>query len=271
MLVYSLPLLLEAEKKGKAIAAFNIENMEMAMAVISAASGVNTPVILQTTSTTLKYAAPLTFAGIADSLTRDFDAAMHLDHGNSLEIVKKCINSGYTSIMYDGSLFDFEENINITKQVVALAENIPVEAELGSVGGKEDDHEGVDTYTDPNQAKEFVKRTGINSLAIAIGTAHGIYKNTPMLDINRLKEIRNIVDIPLVLHGASGLSKEAIRECIKQGISKVNFATELRIAYSNGVKSYLKENPDAFDPKAYGKAGMDEVKKTVLEKLEIVS
>ena len=271
MLVPSLPLLIEAQKKGTAIGAFNIENMEMAMAVISAAQSVNTPIILQTTSSTLKYASPLTFASIADSLTRDFDVAMHLDHGNSLELAKKCIDAGYTSIMYDGSLLDFEENINITKQVVNTAKDIPVEAELGSVGGKEDDHEGVDTYTDPSQAKEFIQRTGINSLAIAIGTAHGIYNKTPVLDINRLKEIRNKVDIPLVLHGASGLSKEAIRECIKQGISKVNFATELRIAYSNGVKAYLKENPNAFDPKAYGKAGIEEVKKTVLEKLEMLT
>jgi len=194
---------------------------------------------------------------------------MHLDHGSSLQLAMEAISAGYTSVMFDGSQLSLEENIRLTKEVVNDANGIPVEAELGSVGGKEDDHEAENAYTDPIEAEKFVEQTGVSSLAIAIGTAHGIYSGTPKLDIKRLTEIRKRVDIPLVLHGASGLSAEAIRACIKEGICKVNFATELRIAYSNGVKAYLHNHPDAYDPKAYGGAGYLEVKKTALEKMHI--
>ena len=141
---------------------------------------------------------------------------------------------------------------------------IPVEAELGKVGGKEDDLDGGNGgYTDPMEAKEFVERTGVSSLAVAIGTAHGVYKGEPKLDLDRLAEIRKVVSIPLVLHGASGLSEEAVVESIKRGICKVNFATELRIAYTDGVKEFLAANPDAFDPKKYGKVAMEKVKEIV--------
>lgn len=262
-------LLKNAQANGTAIGAFNIENMEMAQAVIDAANEANRPVILQTTSSTLKYAPPSVYAGMVSALAEKsrVPVAMHLDHGNSYALSMECIEAGYTSVMYDGSLLSFEENIRITQEVVEAAGNIPVEAELGSVGGKEDDHEAENTYTDPDQAAEFAMRTGIGSLAIAIGTAHGVYKGEPKLDIDRLTAIRKRVNVPLVLHGASGLSAEVVRICIREGICKVNFATELRIAYSDGVKAYLKDNPGAYDPKAYGKAGYFSVKKMVHEKL----
>ncbi|MCL2421809.1 MAG: class II fructose-bisphosphate aldolase, partial [Defluviitaleaceae bacterium] len=197
----------------------------------------------------------------------------HLDHGSSYELAMSALAAGYSSIMFDGSLLSFEENAAATRKVVKAAEakGITVEAELGSVGGKEDDHEAENEYTDPMQAAEFVDLTGIDSLAIAIGTAHGFYSGTPKLDIPRLTEIRKHVSIPLVLHGASGLSTEAVRACIKEGICKVNFATELRIAYSDGVKGYLSKNPDAYDPKTYGKAGYDSVKALALEKIAMVT
>ncbi|MCL2364077.1 MAG: class II fructose-bisphosphate aldolase [Defluviitaleaceae bacterium] len=272
MLVGTDKLLRDAQAKSIAIGAFNVENLEMAQAVIAAANEAGRPVILQTTSSTLKYAPPAAFAGMVAGLAKEskVDIAMHLDHGNSYELAVQCMRDGYTSVMIDGSTLSFEENIRITKQVVDAAGDIPVEAELGSVGGKEDDHEAENAYTNPEDAAEFVAKTGISSLAIAIGTAHGVYSGIPVLDIARLKEIRKRVDIPLVLHGASGLSVAAVRECVAEGICKVNFATELRIAYSDGVKAYLADNPDAFDPKSYGKAGYESVKKMVHDKFAML-
>ena len=271
-LVSTIKMLQEAHTTGRAIGAFNIENMEMAQGVIAAANEANCPVILQTTSSTLKYASPATYVGMVAALAADskVSIAMHLDHGNSYDLAVASINAGYTSVMIDGSLLSYEENIKLTKMVVDVAGIIPVEAELGSVGGKEDDHEAENAYTNPDEAAEFVASTGISSLAIAIGTAHGIYKGIPKLDIQRLAQIRKLVDIPLVLHGASGVPVDAVRECIKNGISKVNIATELRMAYSDGVKTYLKANPDAYDPKSYGKAGYEAVKKVTLDKLEML-
>jgi len=272
MLVGTKKMLLDAQAKGIAIGAFNVENMEMAQAVIAAANEANRPVILQTTSSTLKYAPPAVFAGMVAGLAKDsqVDVAMHLDHGNHFDLAVRCIQDGYTSVMFDGSTLSFEENARITKRVVDAAGDVPVEAELGSVGGKEDDHEAENAYTDPVDAERFVAMTGISSLAIAIGTAHGVYNGIPVLDIARLKEIRKRVDVPLVLHGASGLSALAVRNCVAEGICKVNFATELRIAYSDGVKAYLAENPTAYDPKAYGKAGYASVKKMVHDKFAML-
>ena len=197
--------------------------------------------------------------------------AMHLDHGNTFELAMQALRTGYTSIMIDGSHGSFEENIALTRRVAeaCLPSDISVEAELGKVGGKEDDLEAEhdSPYTDPQQAKEFVERTNVCSLAVAIGTAHGLYHGTPKLDLERLSAIHEVVSIPLVLHGASGVPDDAVRESIKRGICKVNFATELRIAYSDGVKKYLAENPDGFDPKKYGAAGMENVTALVKEKI----
>ena len=184
----------------------------------------------------------------------------------------QALRTGYTSIMIDGSKLVLDENIELSKRVAdaCRACNIPVEAELGKVGGKEDDLSCDDPgYTDPDDAVRFVKETGVTSLAVAIGTAHGIYKGEPKLDVERLSEIRKVVSIPLVLHGASGVPDDAVRDCIKRGISKVNFATELRIAFSNGIKDYLKNDPDVFDPKKYCKAGSEKVTELVKEKIDV--
>ena len=175
-------------------------------------------------------------------------------------------------MMIDGSKLDFEDNIRETRRVadVAAALDIPCEAELGKVGGKEDDLEAeADTNTDPQEAKEFVERTGVTSLAVAIGTAHGFYVGTPVLDKERLSEIREVVDIPLVLHGASGLSDEDVSDCVKRGICKVNFATELRAAYSRAVKETFAENENTIDPKAYGKKAIQAVKELVEARMKV--
>jgi len=174
--------------------------------------------------------------------------------------------------MIDGSHETFEKNIEISRKIVEVAKpnGIPVEAELGKVGGKEDDLEGeADTNTDPLEAREFVERTGISSLAVAIGTAHGFYRGTPVLDKERLTEISKVVSIPLVLHGASGLSDEDVKDCVKRGICKVNFATELRAAYTNGIKELLKEKPDTYDPKSLGKVGIERVKELVKNRIMV--
>ena len=268
-------ILKKAQEEHYAIGAFNVENMEMVMAVISAAEEMNAPVIMQTTPSTVKYAGLDYFlANVKVAASRaNIPVVMHLDHGSSLELASQAFRTGYTSIMIDGSHDDFETNIKLSKSVVDMCKpsGIAVEAELGKVGGKEDDLDGGDgdIYTDPLEAKEFVQRTGVDSLAIAIGTAHGMYKGEPKLDLERLSAIREVVSVPLVLHGGSGIPDSKVQEAIRRGICKVNYATELRIAYTSGVNRYLSENPDTIDPKKYNKAGIDEVKKFVIDKMKV--
>lgn len=271
-LVTSKQMLLDAQKGGYAVGAFNVENMEMVKAVIAAAKELEAPVMLQTTPSTVKYGTLETYQAIvaAEAEKAGIPVCLHLDHGNSFELAAQAIHAGYTSVMIDGSHEDFEQNITLTKRVVELAKacKIPVEAELGKVGGKEDDLEADgDTNTDPEEAREFVERTGVDSLAIAIGTAHGFYASTPVLDKERVSKVRALVSIPLVLHGASGLGDGDIRECVQRGMCKVNFATELRVAYIEAGKKLMAKNPDTFDPKKLGGAGMEAVKELVKSRI----
>lgn len=267
-LVTSEKMLLDAQKGGYAVGAFNVENMEMVKAVLAAAEELKAPVMLQTTPGTIKYGTVETYAAIvkAEAEKVSVPVCLHLDHGNSFELAVQAMHAGYTSVMIDGSHEDFENNIAITKKVVDVAKaiGIPVEAELGKVGGKEDDLEAdADTNTDPMEAKEFAERTGVSSLAVAIGTAHGFYVGTPVLDKPRVSAIKELVSVPLVLHGASGLSEEDVRECVERGMCKVNFATELRAAYTDDVKKLLEEKPETYDPKKLGNVGMEAVKEQV--------
>ena len=273
-LVTSKKMLLDAQKGGYAVGAFNVENMEMVKAVIAAAEELNAPVILQTTPSTVKYGSLETYAAIvaAEAKKATVPVCLHLDHGNSYELAMAAIEAGYSSVMIDGSHESLENNIAITKKVVEDAEKkeIPVEAELGKVGGKEDDLEAeADMNTDPIEAKQFVDRTRVSSLAIAIGTAHGFYAGTPVLDKERVSEIKALVSVPLVLHGASGLSNEEIKECVNRGMCKVNFATELRVAYTDAVKRLLEEKPEAFDPKKIGEVGMLAVKELAVNRMKV--
>ena len=274
MFVSSKEMLLAAQRDGYAVGAFNFENMEMLMAILSAAEEMRAPVMLQTTPSTVKYASVGLFAAMAREMAEraSVPVALHLDHGSSFELAQAAAQAGYTSVMIDGSQLDFEGNVDVSRRVVEMARGfgIPVEAELGTVGGKEDSTvaKGI-AYTEPDKAAEFAERTGIDSLAVAIGTAHGIYKGTPHLDIPRLGEIRKVVSIPLVLHGASGVPDDQVRACVQSGICKVNYATELRIAYSDGLKEFLAEQPGAFDPKKYGARGMEPVRAAVKSRREI--
>ncbi|MBP3705938.1 MAG: ketose-bisphosphate aldolase [Clostridia bacterium] len=277
-LVCSKELLLDAQKGHYAIGAFNVENMEMVQAVVAAAEAENAPVILQTTSSTLKYAPTSLYFAMAKVVAEkaSVPVAIHLDHGNSFELCEKAAKDGYTSLMIDGSKLPLDENIQLTKRVVEMAMTYrlcpSVEAELGKLGGKEDDVEvknEEDTCTDPMEAVRFVEETGIDALAVAIGTAHGFYKGTPKLEFERLAEIRNNVAVPLVLHGSSGVPDEDVIKAISLGICKVNYATELRVAYSNAVKACISSDPSVYDPKKYGVLGKEAVTALVRHRIRI--
>lgn len=274
-LVTTKQLLLDAQKGGYAIGAFNVENMEMVQAVVEAAEELKSPVILQTTPSTVKYADLAYFYANVETAAKkaSVPVVMHLDHGNSFDLAMQALRVGYTSIMIDGSHDSFEDNIAVSKAVVDACHpsGVSVEAELGKVGGKEDDLDGGEgnPYTDPQEAVEFVERTGIDSLAVAIGTAHGVYAGEPKVDVERLSEIKEVVSIPLVLHGTSGVPDATVKECIKRGICKVNYATDLRIAFSKGVNEVLNASPDTIDPKKYNAQGRKEVKKYVMNKIKV--
>lgn len=262
-LVTTKEMMLDAQKNGYAIGAFNVESMEFVMAVIQAAEECNSPVILQTTPGTVKFAGLDMYYAMVAAAAKNatVPVAMHLDHGDGFDRCMKALRCGYTSVMIDGSHEAYEDNIALTKSVadVANAMGIPVEAELGKVGGKEDDGpavEGESPYTDPDEAREFVERTGCTSLAIGVGTAHGVYTETPHIEQSVVKSIASVVDVPLVLHGTSGVPDEQVAQAVKNGICKVNYATELRQAYTRGVKEFMQENPSTFDPKKYAAAGI---------------
>ncbi|MBU3874434.1 tagatose-bisphosphate aldolase subunit GatY [Faecalicatena sp. AGMB00832] len=272
-LVAAKELLIKAQDSGYAVGAFNVENMEMVQAVVAAAEEMRSPVILQTTPSTIQYASVEYFYAnirVAAEQT-NVPVVIHLDHGNSFELAMQAYRAGYTSIMIDGSHDGFDDNVEISKAVVDACHpgKVSVEAELGKVGGKEDDLVGGEEnlYTDPEKARIFAERTGIDYLAVAIGTAHGVYKGEPHLDLERLSEIRSLVTVPLVLHGTSGVLDDVVKECIRRGICKVNYATDLRIAFTKGVTKYLSEHPDAIDPKKYGAAGRKAVKQYVKDKM----
>lgn len=275
MLVTTHEMLKEAQKGHYAVGAFNVENLEFVMAVIKAAEQRKSPVILQTTPSTVKYASLEYFSamvGVA-AMSTSVPVALHLDHGSSFELCMQAMKAGYTSVMIDGSHKSFEENIAITQKVaqVGLAMNIPVEAELGRVGGKEDD--GPDAgdenpYTNPNEAEEFVEKTGCTSLAVGVGTAHGVYQGIPHIEQTVLTNIRKRVSIPLVLHGTSGVPDDQVKEAIGNGVCKVNYATELRQEFTKGFMDYMKKNPRAFDPKKPDEMGMANIAAIVGEHMD---
>ena len=270
-LTTTVSMLRKAQEQGFAVGAFNVENMEMAQAIISAAEELRAPVILQTTPSTVRYAGTGMYAAMVAALAQEatVPVAMHLDHGDSFALCAQALRSGYTSVMIDGSKLPLEENIALTYKVseMCAAVGVPVEGEIGRVGGKEDDLESDGGYTIPEEAVRFEKESGLFSMAVGVGTAHGFYKEKPQLNKELITTLRGMLQAPMVLHGASGLSDEDVRDCIRRGICKVNFATELRAAYTEGVKAVLAENPKTFDPKAYGKEARQRVKALVMERM----
>lgn len=276
MLMTGKELLLDAQKNGYAVGAFNVNNMEIIQAIIGAAEELNSPVILQASQGGLKYAGVDYIAALGKLAANSakVPVALHLDHGTDFDQVMQCIRNGFTSVMIDGSRFPLEENIEFTKKVVEIAHmvGVTVEAELGKIGGTED-HISVSeedaTFTDPQEAKRFVEETGVDYLAIAVGTAHGVYQGEPRIDFDRIKAIRELVDVPLVLHGSSGVPEESLKKAISLGISKINIDTDVRASFARAVKEYLEENPDQIDPRKILGPATETMKKTIMEKMQI--
>ncbi|OCG00379.1 tagatose bisphosphate family class II aldolase [Gilliamella sp. wkB112] len=275
-LISSQEMLKKAQRECYAVPAFNIHNLETIQVVVDTAKEMNSPVILAATPGTYSYAGTKYLINICKTAaeTHHFPFALHLDHHENISDIKTKIEAGIRSIMIDSSHCPFEKNIAIVKEMVDFSHiyNVSVEAELGRLGGQEDDlivDEKESAFTDPDAAKEYVERTRIDSLAVAIGSAHGLYKGEPKLDFIRLEKIRNKVDIPLVLHGASGIPESMVRKAISLGICKVNVATELKIAFSDALKQDFIEHPDANDPRHYMQPAKLAMKKIVEEKIRI--
>jgi len=276
MLVSGNEILQHAHKNKYAVGAFNVNNMEIVQAIITAAEQENSPVILQTSEGALKYAgADFLYALVALAASKTkVPVALHLDHGSGFDAVMLCIRNGWTSVMIDGSHHDLQGNIDITKKVVeaAHAVGVSVEAELGRLSGVED-HISVDEkdarYTNPDEAVIFVKETGVDSLAIAIGTAHGKYVGVPKLDFDRLQTIKGLLDMPIVLHGASGICEEDLTRATQLGVNKINIDTDVRVAFAEGIKGAWAKKPDEFDPRKLCGPAREEMTKVVVEKMRI--
>jgi fructose-bisphosphate aldolase class II len=292
-------LLTLARKRGYAVGAFNINNLEILQAVVSAGEAERSPAIIAVSEGAIQYAGmPYLISMVRTAAAQtSIPIALHLDHGKDLEVIRSCIDNGFTSVMIDGSEFEFEKNIEVTKKVVEMAKRkgISVEAELGRLKGIEEKisvSEKEAFLTDPQAAEDFFKRTGVDALAIAIGTSHGAYKfkGDAKLDFERLKEIARKVSIPLVLHGASGVPSavleraerfgaklpgakgipdEAIQKAIGLGISKINIDTDLRLSFVGALREILTTKPDEFDPRKILGPGREAIKQTVQSKMKL--
>jgi len=269
-------LLQRADREGYAVGAFNANNMEIVQAIIAAAEKEQAPVIMQASQGAIKYAGLEFITGmvkIAADAAR-VPVALHLDHGTDFDQVVKCIRSGFTSVMYDGSKLPLEENIAITNKVLEITRpiGVSVEAELGKIGGTEDDVHVSDReamYTDPDEARYFVEKTGVESLAIAIGTAHGQYKGEPQLDFARLEKIKKLVKIPIVLHGSSGVPDEAVRRAISLGVCKVNIDTNIREAFVWEMRRRIEADPTEIDPRKLLGPARDAAIAVIREKIRV--
>lgn len=300
-LVTTKEMFKKAYEGNYAVGAFNVNNMEIIQGIVDAAKEEKSPLILQVSAGARKYAKHIYLMKLVEAAVEDsgLPIALHLDHGDDFEICKSCIDGGFSSVMIDGSKHSFEENIALTKRVVEYAHErgVVVEAELGKLAGVEDDVK-VDAkdaiYTNPDQAVEFVERTGVDSLAIAIGTSHGAYKfkGEPKLDFERLEKITNLLpNFPLVLHGAStvlpefvelcnkyggnvagaqGVPEKLLRQAAQLGVCKINIDTDLRLAMTASIRKHLAENPGDFDPRQYLKPAREALQAMVAHKMRNV-
>lgn len=275
-LIANREMLYRAQREGYAVPAFNIHNLETIQAVTETAAELASPVILAGTPGTFSYAGTDNLVVLCRQAAarHDLPLALHLDHHESPADIGAKVRAGVRSVMIDASALPFTRNIATVAEVVRFCRRygVSVEAELGRLGGQEDDRqvdEMESRLTDPEAAAEFVERSGIDSLAVAIGSAHGLYRGEPHLDFARLAAIRQRVAIPLVLHGASGLPAEMVREAIALGICKVNVATELKIAFADALKRYFHAHPEANDPRQYMAAGKQAMRAVVAEKIRL--
>ena len=300
-LVPTKELLLKALKGKYAVGAYNVNNMELLQAIVEAGNELRAPLILQVSEGARKYADQTYLIKLVEAAleSSDIPIALHLDHGEGFEICKACIDGGFSSVMIDGSKHTFEENVAMVKQVVDYAHprGVSVEAELGRLAGVEDNisvSEKDAIFTNPKEAKEFIERTGVDSLAVAIGTSHGAYKfkGDAKLDFERLAEIQKAVGegYPLVLHGASSVPEELVKICndngaeipgakgvpeemfskaTQLGVAKINVDTDLRLAFTGAIRKHFKENPSHFDPRQYLKPARAAVKEIVKHKIQV--
>lgn len=271
------PMLEKAKENKHGIVAFNIHSFDSIFWVLEAASDLKSPVILQTTVGTVKSLGAKNIAEVVETASEHYNVptGLHLDHCTDFEVIKEAIRAGYTSVMIDASMHPFEENVARTKEVVAIAKSlgVNVEAELGKVGGVEDDIVVDETDAQkavPEECKQFVELTGVPTLAPAIGTAHGIYKGDPDIDFERIKKIAEVVDVPLVLHGGSAVPEEDVRRCVSLGMAKVNVSTELKNSYSKAISEHFATNPDSLDPRAYLQKAKDAAKDQAKSKIRMV-
>ena len=269
-------MLLDAQAGHYAVPAFNIQHLETLSTVVETAAEMCSPVIIAATPSTVAYAGKDYLIALVSAAMEKYDIPMsfHLDHHEDVADIEDTVAAGCRSVMIDASKLPYEENVKKVQQVVAFSHtcHATVEAELGRLVDQEDNVVVTDAdkaYTNPDDAVRYVEETGIDSLAVAIGTAHGLYKGRPKLDFDRLKEIRSRVSVPLVLHGASDVPDELVEKAISLGITKVNIATDLKIPFANAVKEFFKEHPEANDPRKYMTPGKQAMKEVVIHKIKV--
>ncbi len=280
-LVTSKEMLIDAQKNHYAVGAFNANNMEIVQAIIETAEEESSPVIVQASQGAIQYAGLDMIVGMVKTMAErtPVPVVLHLDHGTDYFQNIRCLRAGFTSLMFDGSKLPFNENVSMTKKVVEMAHacNIPVEAEIGQIGKMDaSDEPGVarerikEFMADPKEAEKFVNLTGIDSLAAAVGTIHGCRESIAVLDIDRIKKIRDLTGVPLVLHGASGANDEEIKKGIVVGICKINIDTRIRMAFTRAAKDYLTHNPDEIDPRKVLGPAKEAAKEVIRDRIRVL-
>jgi len=269
-------MLIKAKKEKYAVPHFNINNLEWTRFILEECENLKSPVILGVSEGAAKYMGGYEVVAdmvkaLVNSLNITVPVALHLDHGSNFENCKKALDAGFTSVMIDASKYELEENIIITKEVVEYARkfNATVEAEIGHIGGEEDGVNGGILYADTDECIKLVSVTNIDALAPALGSVHGLYKGEPKLEFNLMNEIGNKTNMPLVLHGGTGIPERQIKEAIRCGTTKINVNTELQIAWTKGVREFLKENVNVYDPRKVIKSGEINMKNAIKEKVEL--
>lgn len=274
MLVNMKQMVAEAAKSDKAIPGFNVFGYEDAAMIIEVAEEIGAPVILMTNKDAVEHMDVKHYGALFSSMAKEakVPVCVHLDHAKNLDIIERAIQGGYTSVMYDGSQLSFEENIANTAKAVemAKAKDISVEAEIGSVGYSDPNIKAVSAYTEPSEAEEFAKKTGVDALAVAVGTLHRMQVQNAEVQYDRLDEIEKLTDVPLVIHGSTGLKNEDLEKLAKTSVGKVNIGTALRMVFGNTMRTEINNNPDEFDRLKFFKQPMANIKEVIREKYALL-
>ncbi len=268
-------ILLKAKNEHYAIPQFNINNLEWAKYILEVCEEEKSPVFLGVSQGAMKYMGGFDVViGMINGLKKDLNITIpvmvHLDHSPTVELCKSAVDAGFDSIMFDGSKYDYEKNVRLTNEVKAYLKDQLFEAEIGKIGGEEDGIASTEYFTSLSEAEDFISKTNIDMLAPALGSVHGIYKGEPNIQTDVMKEISEKTNMPLVLHGGSGLPENILKECIKNGIAKINFNTELQISWHNGVLDFIANNKDVYDPRKVISSGEENMKSTIREYINIL-